>query len=73
MPVDIDPKDSLYYKGALILKLFKNKRVNEIKLTELALYLREEITINSLILTLDWLFIANIAIIDDEGVVRLCT
>ena len=67
MPKDMLPKDSLYYKGYLVLNEVKKK--GSIKFSDLLFNLREEISVNALILTLDWLYLLNAAILDEEGVV----
>ena len=67
MPEDVLPKDSLYYKGYLVLNELKKK--GSIKFSDLVFNLREEISVNALILTLDWLYLLNAAILDEEGVV----
>jgi len=67
MPKDMSPKDSLYYKGYLVLREIKKQ--GSIKFSELVFNLREEISVNSLILTLDWLYLLNAAILDEEGMV----
>jgi len=67
MPKDVLPKDSLYYKGFMVLSEIKKK--GSIKFSDLVFNLREEISVNALILTLDWLYLLNAAILDEEGVV----
>ena len=67
MPKDVSPKDSLYYKGYIVLNEIKKQGC--IKFSDLIFNLREEISVNALILTLDWLYLLNAAILDEEGVV----
>jgi len=45
------------------------KKYGRIKFSDLVFNLREEISVNALILTLDWLYLLNAAVLDEEGVV----
>jgi len=67
MPKDMLPKDSLYYKGYVVLN--KIKRQGQIKFSDLVINLCEEITVNALILTLDWLYLLDVVVLDEEGVI----
>jgi len=67
MPKEMTPKDSLYYKGYMVLN--EVKKQGSIKFSDLVFNLREDISVNALILTLDWLYLLNAAILDEEGVV----
>ena len=68
MPVDVSPKDSLYYKGYIVLNEFKE--LDKIKFSDLFFNLREKISVNALILTLDWLYLLNALVINESVVIE---
>jgi len=73
LPVDVSPKESLYYIGGAVLDILKksNKRMGFVDLfSELNKELK--LSINLFILVLDWLFLVEAAVVEDDGVVRLC-
>lgn len=57
-----DPKESLYYLGALVIEEFIKRKEEELDLLELysSVKGRVDISLDSLILTLDWLFLNGI-------------
>lgn len=71
LPDNIHPENSLYYNGALVLQVLQNRC--EIDLIKLYQEVKEvkEISFPVFILCLDWLFIANIAVVK-RGRVELC-
>ena len=73
LPVDVSPKESLYYIGGVVLDILKksNQRMGFVDLfSELNKELK--LSINLFILVLDWLFLVEAAVVEDDGVVRLC-
>ena len=72
LPDNIHPENSIYYNGALVLKILQEKK----KLDLIALYQEvkqiKQISFSVFILCLDWLYIASIAGIE-EGRVTLCS
>lgn len=72
LPDNIHPELSIYYNGYIVLKELKKK--NKQKLVSLY---QEVKKINNMpfqifVLSLDWLYLLNVAKIDKNGEVNLC-
>lgn len=73
LPESIHPEDSIYYNGAIVLKsLQKQARQNILDLYQ---NVKQErlMSFAVFILCLDWLYLLNIATINQEGEVELCS
>ena len=73
LPVDISPQDSLYYIGGVALDVLK-KNGSYMGFVDLFSELNKElhVSIGLFVLVLDWLFLVDAAIAEDDGMVRLC-
>lgn len=71
LPDNIHPENSIYYNGAIVLKVLQQN--NNIELLELYSLVKKErdISFQIFILSLDWLYIIDIASLKDEKV-NLC-
>lgn len=74
LPKKTNPLDSIYYNGAIIIKELQDttqeldivmlyKNINSVK----------EMSMPIFILSLDWLYIAGIAEVDEKGSVQICS
>ena len=73
LPDNIQPKNSIYYNGALVLEIMqKYKSLNILDLF-LLFNLKIEVTFPVLILCLDWLYLIDAVIVDAKGEVQLCS
>ncbi len=72
LPKDIHPHNSLYYNGGLVLQLIKEN--NHLSFMEVFLELKKihNTSMPLFVLTLDWLFLANIISFNEEGNIKLC-
>ncbi|WP_233247032.1 ABC-three component system middle component 6 [Prevotella sp. oral taxon 376] len=72
MPDNIRPKNSIYYNGALVLKVLQETKEQE--LLELYQAVLEEVkmSFSVYILCLDWLYLINVAKLKKEKVI-LCS
>ena len=72
MPDNIRPKNSIYYNGALVLKVLQETKEQE--LLELYQVVLEEVkmSFSVYILCLDWLYLINVAKLKKEKVI-LCS
>ncbi|MET3696660.1 hypothetical protein SAMN05877753_10395 [Bacillus oleivorans] len=73
LPEDINPELSIYYNGSVILHFLLEKK--NIDLITLYKHVKNEndMSLNTFMLSLDWLFLANIAIVTESGEVQLCS
>lgn len=73
LPDNIHPEHSLYYNGAIVLQsLQKQKKQNLLDLYQNVKQQRN-MTFPVFILCLDWLFLLDVAILDTDGDVELCS
>lgn len=73
LPDNIHPENTIYYNGAFVLQSLQDN--NEQSLLELYqnVRLKKDISFSILILCLDWLYLIDLAHINDEGVIKLCS
>lgn len=73
LPRDINPELSIYYNGALILQqLLNNGNIDIITLFE-HVKGESDMSLKTYLLSLDWLFLSDIAVVTESGEVKLCS
>lgn len=73
LPDNIHPELSIYYNGSLVLEELKiNERQSFFDLYQ-RLKNNNDMSLPTFILTLDWLYLIDLAQIDNEGWVKLCS
>lgn len=72
LPDNIHPDNTIYYNGAFVLQSLQKKNVQT--LLELYQNVRQNINLSFSIyvLCLDWLYLIDVAKIDNNGEVKLC-
>ncbi|ATV59660.1 ABC-three component system middle component 6 [Fusobacterium pseudoperiodonticum] len=72
LPDNIHPELSIYYNGYIVLKELKKK--NKQKLVSLYQEVKKNnnMSFQIFVLSLDWLYLLNVAKIDKNGEVNLC-
>lgn len=72
LPDNIHPELSIYYNGSFVIEELKKEN----KQTIMHLYQKikeiREMSLPTFILCLDWLYLINVAEVNDEGYVELC-
>lgn len=73
LPDNVHPNDTLVYNGALIIKTLK--RMGEASLLDLFVETKSEIDVGMpiFVLSLDWLYLADCVMLNDEGKLVLCS
>lgn len=73
LPTDVYPQESLYYLGGLVLNSLKENK-NRMGFVDLFFELNKKakVSISIFALVLDWLFLIDAAIAEEDGVVKLC-
>lgn len=73
LPDSIHPQNSIYYTGAIVLRILQ--KGGSITIGELYVKVKEEhnMTFPILMLSLDWLYLINVAIVNKKGEVELCS
>lgn len=73
LPDNIHPENTVYFNGAIVLQLLQEKRVqNYFELFE-KVKKNKNMAYTMFILCLDWLFLLNVAQINEHGEVELCS
>lgn len=72
MPENINPKNSIYYTGGMVLKLIQEG--GNMSVLELYSEVKSKygMTFSVLLLSLDWLYLINATTVTSKGEVRLC-
>lgn len=72
LPEDIHPENSIYYNGAIVLKVLQEHK--KLGMLELYKFVREEknISFPVFVLCIDWLYLISVAELK-EGKVSLCS
>lgn len=73
LPDNMQPELCIYYNGAMILKELKETE----RQTIFSLYQRikdkREMSFSTFILCLDWLYLINVAQVNEKGEIELCS
>lgn len=73
LPDNIHPELSIYYNGSLVLaELRKENKQSIIGLYE-KIRVEKDMSFPTFILCLDWLYLIDVAQIDERGYVELCS
>lgn len=73
LPDNIHPELSIYYNGSLVLEeLYKEDNQPIINLYQ-KVRLDNEMSFPTFILCLDWLYLINVARINEKGYVKICS
>lgn len=72
LPDSVHPEQTIYYNGAFILDALKGK--SDLTISELYEKVRsaKDMSITIFTLSIDWLFLLNALIIDEDGRVKSC-
>ncbi len=73
LPDNINPKLSIYYNGALILKELTNNNNQDMIILYQQVNKKYDLSFPVYLLCLDWLYLVDAANVDDKGVVKLCS
>ncbi len=73
LPESIHPKHSIYYNGAFVLEALQEHRRMSIVDLYMASRERQEMSMPVFTLCLDWLYLINAIILNDQGAVELCS
>ncbi|BDR65326.1 hypothetical protein K144313037_21670 [Clostridium tetani] len=72
LPDNINPELSIYYNGAIVIQELKNKNIQRIFELYQNVNKDKEMSFSTFILSLDWLYLINVALINKNGEVELC-
>lgn len=73
LPDNIHPENSIYYNGAIVLEVLQ-KQPNQNLLTLFErIKSKRNMSFSVFILSLDWLYLINLAVLNANGEVELCS
>ena len=73
LPDNIHPENTIYYNGAIVLQVLqKQPKQNILELFQVVKKVRN-MSFPIFILCLDWLYLINVAILNESGDVELCS
>lgn len=70
---NIHPENSIYYNGALVLQALQKQATQNLLDLYQNVKQQRNMTFPIFILCLDWLFLLNVAILNNNGDVELCS
>ena len=73
LPDDIHPENSIYYNGAFVLQALQKQKTQNILELYQTVKQQRKMTFPVFILCLDWLFLINVAVLNDKSEVELCS
>ena len=73
LPDNIHPELSIYYNGAMVLKELKKNNGQTILSLFSHVKLSIDISFSTFILCLDWLYLIDVAKVNESGCVELCS
>jgi uncharacterized protein YfkK (UPF0435 family) len=73
LPDNIHPDNSIYYNGAFVLESLKNKKAHSLLDLYQAVKDKKDMSFSIFILCIDWLYLLDIAKLNKNGKVELCS
>ena len=73
LPDNIHPENTIYYNGALVLQSLQHKNVQTLIELYQNVRIKRDMSFSILILCLDWLYLIDVAEMNDKGEVKLCS
>ena len=73
LPDNIHPEHSIYYNGAIVLQSLQKQSKQGILDLFQNVRQKRKMNFSLFILCLDWLFLINAAILNQEGEIELCS
>jgi hypothetical protein len=73
LPDNIHPEQSIYYNGAFVLQVLRERRVMDLLDLYMSTQTYRQMTMPVFVLCLDWLFLLNLVSLNEQGGVELCS
>ena len=73
VPDNIHPEQTIYFNGAFVLKAIQKHRTIGVIDLYIQTIAEQEMSIPVFVLCLDWLFLLNLIVLNDNGKVELCS
>ncbi|EFU42329.1 hypothetical protein PVOR_08615 [Paenibacillus vortex V453] len=73
LPDNIHPTLSIYYNGSVVIKVLKLKAKQQVFELYQEVKDRNDMSFSTFMLTLDWLYLIDVATVNEDGWVELCS
>lgn len=73
LPDNIHPENSIYYNGAFVLEVLQKQSSQSILDLYQIVKTKRNMSFSVFVLSLDWLYLLNVANLNTEGEVVLCS
>ena len=73
LPDNIHPENSIYYNGAIVLCALQKQPKQSLLDLYQNVKQQRNMTFSVFVLSLDWLFLLNVALLNKDGKVELCS
>jgi hypothetical protein len=73
LPDNIHPENTIYYNGAMVLKVLQKKDKQSLLDLFQQVKQQQKMSFPIFILSLDWLYLIQVAILNPNGEVELCS
>ena len=73
LPDNIHPELSIYYTGAIVLEELQISSVQQIMDLYQKVKNKKEMSFSTFVLSLDWLYLIEVAKLNEKGEVELCS
>ena len=73
LPDAIHPENCIYYNGAFILQVLQKQKAQNLLGLYQTVKQQRNMTFSVFVLCLDWLFLINVAVLNDKSEVELCS
>ena len=72
LPDNINPELSIYYNGSLVIEELKKENKQPLLYLFDNIRLLTDMSFSTFLLCLDWLYLIDVAYIDEGGCIKLC-
>lgn len=73
IPDNIHPEQTIYFNGAIVLEELTKVVSSEISELFVNIQSTKKMSLPVFLLSLDWLYLINVIVVEDEGIVKLCS
>jgi hypothetical protein len=73
LPDNIHPENSIYFNGAIVLKVLQDRTKQNLLDLYQDVKQHRSMSFAVFVLSLDWLFLINVAVLNQDGEVELCS
>ena len=73
LPDNVQPELSIYYNGAVVIRSLKQRKKQSVMELFSSVKAENAMSFSTFILSLDWLYLIGVAVVNAQGMVELCS